>query len=83
MALKIHRRSDDFTFIPNALIMNENISPQAKLVYMSVANRRQHGEPDPTPEVIAAETSLNVTAVEIAEKELNDLPDAEWERMQL
>lgn len=83
MAIKNRSRRNDFTFIPHALIQHEEVPAHAKLLWMSVASRRQAHEPDPSTNVIMAETGMSQSDVAAAEQWLNDLSDGDWQALGL
>lgn len=83
MPLINRSRSKDFTFIPIAFIQSQGVSADAKLVWMCIASRRQAHQPDPKLETICAETGLAKSEVSLAEKELNDLTDEQWQALGL
>ena len=75
MSIRNRSRKNEFTFIPIHFIQHTEVPSNVKLLWMSVASRRQAHEPDPTTDVIMAETGLSQTGVEVAEQWLNDLSD--------
>lgn len=83
MSIRKRSRRNDFTFIPISFIQSQDISAEAKLVWMSVASRRQANEPDPALEIICAETELCQSSVNAAEEELNNLTDEHWQALGL
>lgn len=83
MTIRNRSRSNEFTFIPITFIQSQLITSDAKLVWMSVASRRQAHEPDPKLETICAETGLSQSGVSLAEQELNGLTDQQWQALGL
>lgn len=83
MSIRNRSRSNEFTFIPITFIRNHEVSSGAKLVWMSVASRRQAHEPDPLPKTISLETGLSELSILAAEAELNALSDELWQALGL
>lgn len=83
MSIRNRSRSNEFTFIPIHFIQHSVVPPNVKLLWMSVASRRQAHEPDPSTSVISAETGLSYDAIHEAEKWLNDLSDGDWQALGL
>lgn len=83
MSIRNRSRSNEFTFIPITFAQSHEVPTHVKLLWMSVASRRQAHEPDPKIETICAETNLSRDEIKDAEKWLNDLSDESWQALGL
>jgi hypothetical protein len=83
MTIRNRSRSNEFTFIPITFAQSHEVPMAAKLVWMSVASRRQAHEPDPSMVVMSAETGLSQSDIHVAEQWLNGLTDAQWQALGL